>query len=494
MDLPLELPQELHHLRIAADSSILMEMLSNLPPDLITFFEFACEDPAWCALHQDFMKNIIRWITLRSFNETLSEDFAKRAADAIRNNFAVVRPYLYYNLDFQVEGKEIPQNSLLWATTSDYFHKLIRTICREKNAKNISMGNISLEIFDQIQEFVETGNVDHLWRKSEREILEVFRDASEWDIPGLMVDCEILLKNYIDVHNVFDRLITAHRNRWLHLKLTCMEFINNLKMGLHFDIDRIQVLAVDVLNFQRPTANKFELLKDVITHLNLGDSLAEQAEFSEWIYRCTHLVGIGFAGSLEFSEKFLDIPENIQDLDLSRCVWLNGEYLRKFPLVAPRIKSLNLTSNYDLAYDDWAALIDFKSLEALEISRCHQIQDEDIHVIFRACRGLKKLTMIDCLQIDETMFIQIARAMSGLTDLNISRCNITDAALIDLSTKCQSLVTLNISRCPDVSEKGIIEAVRQMPFLQELDVTYCHIPAAAIKMIKNIKPTLKVVV
>jgi hypothetical protein len=467
MDLPSELPKELQHLRIAADSSILMEMLSSLPPDLITFFEYACEDPAWCALHKNFMKNIIQWITERSFEEKLLDEFAHRAATAIRNNFAVVKHFLFYNLNFEVEGRSVPQNSLLWATTSDYFHKHIRIACREKNSKKLVMENLSMEIFDQIQEFVETGNVSHLWRKSEQEILEVFRDASIWDIPGLMIDCEHLLKRYIDAENVFEKLITAHKNQWLHLKLTCMEFINNLNMGLRFDTDRINDLVVEVMNFRRQTSLKFEQLRQVITHLVLGGSLSEQTEFSEWIQRCSHLVGIGFSGSTEFSQKFLEIPDNIRDLDLSRCVWLNAEYLRSFANVCPGIKSLNLASNYDLNYDDWAALIEFKKLEALDISHCHQVQNDDFDVIFRACRSIRKLSMVDCFQVDDAMFIEIARGMANLTDLNISKCTISDWALIDLATKCQALVTLNISRCNNLTEKGITEAIRHLPALEE---------------------------
>lgn len=484
MDLPEELPKELLHLRIAGDSDALMEMLSSLPPDLITFFEYACEDAAWCSLHSDFMKSCIRWITLRSFDEKLLDKFALRAATAIRKNFSFVGEDLFYNVTFEVEGRAIEQNSLLWVTTSDYFHKLIR-LAREKKSTTISMGNMPLEIFEQILEFVETGNVNNLWREGEKEIIEVFRNASNRDIPGLMNDCEILLKRYITPENAIEKLIIAHKNQWLHLKLTCMEFINNLNIGLYFDVEYIHDLVVEVLNFNRQTENKFDELKDVITHLVLS-------EYSDWIHRCTNLVGIGFCGSLEFNLKFLDIPENIKDLNLSRCVWLNGDYLKMFPSVCPGIKSLNLAQNYELTYDVWAVLVEFKHLEALDISRCHQVQNDDFDLIFRACRGLKRLTMIDCFQVNDAMFMEIGERMKGLTDLNISRCIISDVALIDLATKCEDLVTLNLSRCPNITEKGILEAVRHLPLLRELDISHNRIPPASIQTIKKTRPTLKV--
>lgn len=492
MDLPLELPKELRYLGEAKDSKMLMEMLTSLPPDLITFFESACEDSSWCAKHTDFMNSAIQWITIKSFEERLMDEFAQRAATAIRKNFNILRHQIFLNLIFEVDGKQIKQNSLLWATVSDYFHKHIRIECREKKNSKISMGAMNHGIFEQIQEYVETGNVNNLWRKSEREILEVFRDASEWNIPGLMIDCEILLKKYITPENAIETLISAHKNRWLHLKLTCMEFINHLNLGIYLEIENVQNLSVEVLNFRRKTLEVFEQLSSVITHLHLGGSLAENPEFSDVIQRCPNLIGINFSGSVDFSDKFLAIPQDIQDLDLSKCTWLKGEYLQMFARACPNIKTLNLTSNYDLTYDDWTELYEFYELETLDISRCHQIKNEDFTVIFKACRMIKKLIMVECIQVEEAMFNEIGRVMSGLTDLNIARCNISDAALVDLSTKCNNLVTLNLVRCLNITEKGITEAIRHFPSLRELDISNCRIPPVVLQKMKKIRPTLKI--
>ncbi len=494
MEMPLELPKDLHYLNVAKDSTALMEMLSGLPSDLITFFEAACEDHPWCAIHSDFMKSCIRWITLRSFDEKLAETFVHRAATAIRKNYRFVQPYIFNNLIFEVAGAEIPQNSLLWATTSDYFHKHIRIECREKKSSTISMGNLTLEIFEQIREYVETGEVENLWRKSESEILEVFRDASEWDIPGLMMDCENLLKKYITPEDAIEKLITAHQNGWLHLKLTCMEFINGLNWGLRFETEDIQHLAVEILNFNRRTLEAFEPLSKVITHLYLGGTLAENSEFTPIIQSCKHLLGIGFGGSNAFSDKFLDIPSNIHDLDLSKCVWLNADYLKKFASVCPGIKSLNLENNYDLTYEDWGVINDFKVLDTLNISYCHQIQDEDFKIIIHACRSIKKLIMVESLQMNENMYIEMGRTMQGLTDLNISRSNISDTALVDLSTNCNDLVTLNLSRCLNITERGILEAINHFPSLRELNISNCRIPPVVLEAIKKKRPTLKLCV
>jgi F-box/leucine-rich repeat protein 2/20 len=307
------------------------------------------------------------------------------------------------------------------------------------------------------------------------------------------VDCEIILKRYITPETVFQTLFRAHFNKWLHLKLTCMEYINNLNLGFYFDVEHIHHLSVEIFNFQRKTLAAFKHLEKVITHLNLGGSLAEDAEFTELIHQCPKLIGIGFKESDSFSEKFLEVSQTIYDLDLSKCAWLNAEYLQRFARAYPKLKSIDLSNNYDLAYDDWASLHEFKSLESVDISRCHQVKNDDFTIIFHSCRNIKKFSMVECLQVNDDLFSEIGKMMTVLTDLNISKCNISDTALVELSTRCNDLYFLNLSRCPNLSERGIMEAIRHLASLYELNVTNCRISENAIDNFKKLRPMLKII-
>ncbi len=416
MELPIELPRELYYLNVAKDEKMLLSMLMKLPPDLITFFEYACDDPKWRTNHPDFMTEIIKWITIRSFEEKLLEEFCQRAALAIRRNFADLSKYLYRNLTFSVEDQMIPQNSLLWSTESDFFHDHIRIECREKNISTIVMEHLSYEIFLQIEEFVEYGEPKNLWRKTQPEVLEVFKDATDWDFPALMEHCEHILKNYITPENIVETILMAHKNHWYHLKKTALEYFNSLRHALYFNLDNIEQLHIELFNFKNRTLKIFKELEQSITHLSMGGSLADQPEYLQVIISCPKLVGIGFRESNAFNQKFLEIPQDIKDLDLSKCHWLKGEHLKSFAERYPNIKNLSLANNTQLKYDDWSELYSFKKLEALDLSRCHQIVDDDLRIIQQACRGVKKIKVLECLHISDNFLVEAERTMPGMIE------------------------------------------------------------------------------
>ena len=67
-----------------------------------------------------------------------------------------------------------------------------------------------------------------------------------------------------------------------------------------------------------------------------------------------------------------------------------------------------------------------------------------------------------------------------LVELDASRCLLTDAALVELATKCLKLEKLDLTRCEAIGDIGVVEFVRHAPALREFIIAQCSITDASI--------------
>lgn len=493
MDLPALLPKELKYTSVAETNRNLFNILIKNPQDFIVFFEYATDDETWSEKHSEFMTEAIQWMTNRYFQDKFMVEMAHRAIAKIREHYYILDPFVPKNLTFLLNGSKNEVSSLMWGGSSEYLRNMIRQECRDRNTKTLELEDVTPEVFDQVEEYIKTGDVKGLLSKEKDEILDVLHQATEWGLLGLMELCQGNIKKYISRSNVIEILIEAHDERWQLLKDFCIDFINDLDVGVQLDKTSQEILAMEFLNFREDAMEIFEAMRFNITHLICGHNLTDEAGFSDVINRCPSMVCLDISRTRSFTDRLLDIPDPLEELDISKCEWLTNKNFKKMIEICPNLIKILLASNAQLNYSTWAMLKDLRRLEKLDISRCYQIKDVDFKLILQACRNVTHFYLEECTGLSDNAFLELGKNIPNLTDLDASRTNISDSGLIDLMMRCKHLITLRVNHCTNFTRKGILDAVHNAPNLKILDITKCGTTEETLTKIKKARPFLELI-
>ena len=476
MKLPSLMPDNLNYTSAASNARALYEMLQQNPDDFSRFIQSAAIDETWCLKHHAFMKLSLQWFTNQFFEDRLQIGYAKIVAGAIRKHYHVLGKWTPKNLNIEISNKKsYPISCLLMGTTSEWLRQKIRQDCRDQHSNVLSFNDLTLNIFLILEEYIEKGNVHALWSKSQEELLSILEHASEWHLTELSEECQQLQKKYIDDANVVQILIKSHEEGWHILRKSGMGFINRSDVGVRLEDSAVDQFSIEFLDFRKPALNFYESIRSIITHLTFKNRLTEDQKFTEVVHRCPKLQTICVSETNVFSDRLLDLPSNLEGLDLSKCSWLTIKNLKQLLENSPSLSSLSLGSNTQLNYTAWGLLKLLKSLEKLDITSCHQVNDQDLKVILQAGRGLTHLNLSRCTGLSDLSFFELAKYARSLVDLNLSKCSVYDAALIEIVTKCTKLTHLNLCGCATLSDRGVFEAVRFAPNLRSVDLTGCNI-------------------
>ena len=494
METPALLPKELNYTTVAVDDRNLLNMAVKIPHDFFIFFEYATEDETWSENHLEFMKGAIAWFTNQFFHDKLLMEKAIKIAGYICKHHLILSRVVPHNLAFDIKGEKFTFNSLLWGAASEFLRQFIRDQFRDKNRKMFELLGVDRSVFIEINEFINTGVVSQLWKKTPEEVAQVLKQADEWGLTSLSQIAQDILKRYITQESVVDDLLKAHFNGWSLLKEACIDFINGQGAGVHFEKGDIGELFFEFKNFRRDANSIFEAVREEITHLIVSRKLTDQKEFSDIINRLPKLASLSLSGSLNFSERLMDIPESLQELKVDKCPWINNKTLKQIIEICPNLSSLSLASNVQLKYSDWTLLSKLNNLEKLDITSCRQISDQDFNIVLAACRQITHLRIGSCDNLSDAAFLAIGKYLPKLSDLDLSRLNISDPALIDLTINCKNLYSLDLTRCKNITDKGVLESVRNASALKNINLTKCPVSTLTISKIREIKPFLHVII
>ncbi|KAK1171176.1 F-box/LRR-repeat protein 4-like isoform X1 [Acipenser oxyrinchus oxyrinchus] len=139
-------------------------------------------------------------------------------------------------------------------------------------------------------------------------------------------------------------------------------------------------------------------------------------------------------------------------------------------------------------------------LVCLELACCHFLNESCLEVIAQMCLNLQELNLSSCdrlhpqafshisklvglrrlilyrTKIEQTALLSILNFCTDLRHLNLGSCiMIEDYDMIAsmISAKSKNLKSLDIWRCKNITEKGIIELVSGCRLLEELDLGWC---------------------
>ncbi|WP_143406496.1 hypothetical protein [Estrella lausannensis] len=492
MDFPAQLPESLAYVKDASDDKELVELAAKDLRTLTTFFEIAAADESWPMAHPQATREMLERLSFHFLEGNLSQELADRTAYAVRSHPVNLLSKVPRDLNIQLKDATVQVSSLLLGTLSPLFATLLSSADKAPDGKWIELPLIPVDVFKMIEDYMETGRSEDLWKMEYPVVLEVYKSAIEWEIGGLPEEAAGILKRYVTQANFIGLIKECMKNRWLAFYAEVLKIANTYDLGVQFTFSDIEFLEIEFNDYRESAIDIFEELRPWITHLGFFGPIVDDPRFTHIITSMRQLVGLRLNEVKAFTNRFLDIPSTLEELDISQNPWLTSDDLKILVEQCPNIKRLNLKNDTGIDYKGFGYLKKLSDLESLTLTKCYQVNEDDLLLICQGCPKLLHLDLEGCERLSGKSFETLSRLLQRLEVLSIARLPITDAELIDLAHRLKNLNQLNLERCDSFSDSGIIEAVQSSFSLKHLKLKHTPVSAGAKEKIASIRPALEI--
>ncbi|PIN19691.1 hypothetical protein CDL12_07619 [Handroanthus impetiginosus] len=164
---------------------------------------------------------------------------------------------------------------------------------------------------------------------------------------------------------------------------------------------------------------------------------------------------------------------SLVSLKMESCTSILAE---AFVLIGQRCQFLEELDLTDKEIDDGGlkSISRCSQLSTLKLGICLNITDEGLIDIGMCCSKLKELDLYRSAEITDLSILSIAHGCTGLEMINIAYCKlISDRSLVALS-KCPKLNTLESRGCPLITSLGLTAIAVGCKQLSKLDIKKCH--------------------
>lgn len=468
----------------------LFERLLKDPTMLLLFFETAAADETWCDRNPADVKQMVEWLNTQLLHRSLPLSFAPRAAKALREHHNILETHLPSDINIVLADAEVSANSLLLSANSSHFRERVERECRDRNTSQLLMKNITEAQFRPFITYARTGEIPWLYTASENELIEILRHAQDWKFAEVSEEAQRHLRKYLSKEQAMVYLCQSLKERWPIVAQAAIDIVNVNESGYSFILVADNALGLVVERVTEALGVVVAPLKEWITDLTCKDRVSGDLSvmtLASKLHRLNHVDLSGTASTPIFLDR---LPTRIESLTLAECPWLSRDTIQKIAASYPQLETLSLASNSHLPSTFWSSLIPCKGVKNLDISGCYQIEDNDFIIALKSFQALDKLLIDRCTNVTDKGFSELARRGRRLVTLGISRCRITDRALIELAVNCSGLSSIDLSECRDITEKGIFEFVRNAKELQKINLERTHISQDYLDKIVKLRPNL----
>lgn len=162
---------------------------------------------------------------------------------------------------------------------------------------------------------------------------------------------------------------------------------------------------------------------------------------------------------------------NLEEVDLTQCINVTNKSVATLVTKNPSISKLVLTSCYKLTNEVIPTITEAlaDTLEHLDLSSIHTIEDTDLVTLAENCKNLKGLLLHGCNRITSAGLIPFSKACTKLQILDVSFCyKLQESSSRDFLTELPtSLKTLVLSGL-QLEGGDIVAAVSRLPKLETL--------------------------
>ncbi len=493
MQMPEGVPSALlQHYSLAKNDLELASMFQH-PSELAIFFQYACDDETWVTSHQTFIMSALKALTEAFDQGKLELTLAEAIAKGVQYHFYMLKADIPLDLVCELSSHDVAINSLMFQAVSPFFRRLISDNVEVRRSRRLALKAISYEHFIALQEYIYTGFIKDRWNYSAEKLVAMLSIANMVELPQLASQCEHTLVNYIIDSNAMHYLELSHRRGWQEVKIACCEHINRQIVGLTLTCEVSNQLTCTVYTLNERDLTVFDELKGMLTEVICHGDTLEDERLAILIGQASQLRTLDIGQTRAFTPHLSHVPAALWELSLAGCQWLNNKNFRDIINVCPQIQKLTLTSCTSLTSLAWGNLLQLNRLHSLGLEKCVQVDDEALKLILQAARQLHTIDLAGNLSLTYQGFHLLTNYRQPLSALSLSRTALSDQSLLELLLALRELETLELVRCQQLTEQGILAAVTQTPSLRYLDLSGCAIPAVTVDELRRRMPFVKIV-
>ncbi len=494
MDIPSLTPSSIYPYFAIEDFATLSLQLEIHPVDLILFIEAVTTDETWGTRHPDFMEQLFRWFTGHILNRGVALGEYDRLAYAIRSHYDNLISYLPKDIKVKLKDEELMTNSMVLCLGSPYFQEKIAQECTDPSAMVLKLPQNMRSQFTPVHLYLTTGKLESLTTASENYLIEINHIARQWRVDGVIAETERQLCKYVNRERALPFLIQALQEKWIPVAQTAAAFINENDDGYTLTVLNNGQLELTVQILSEALQRVLNPVKEWVTDLTLTNVLIANTLTLGLINQLPALELLNLSHT-DHAPVFLEeLPEKIQKLHLIECPWITRKDLHLLSIRFPALIELRMANNHLLPASCWTEIFSFKNLKYLDLQGCYQLEDKDLLIILKGGMQLETLLLDWCTEIGDKGFLELARKGKNLIRLGLSKCALTAHAFMEIAVHCRSLIYLDVSDCPAITEKGILELVKNASDLKELSVARTEQTATFLKRLREYKPGVKIIV
>ncbi|KAL5074329.1 hypothetical protein RYX36_013313 [Vicia faba] len=169
--------------------------------------------------------------------------------------------------------------------------------------------------------------------------------------------------------------------------------------------------------------------------------------------------------------------ESISSLSIRNCPGVGNSTLAILGKLCTRLQRLELIGLEGITDTGFLSLLERSksSLAIVNLSRCVNLTDVGVSTMVKLHRKtLKVLNLNGCKRIGDSTLIEIAGNCSALSDLDVSRCDITDDGIAALAhAVLPNLDVLSLAGCSLVTNKSMLALKKLGDSLEGLNIKNC---------------------
>ena len=111
-------------------------------------------------------------------------------------------------------------------------------------------------------------------------------------------------------------------------------------------------------------------------------------------------------------------------------------------------------------------------LLALEIPGCENVSDSGVRYIGKNCTRLRRIDLSQCPQLTDRAVLGLKPLGKTLQEVAVAGCiQLTDRGVVALATACKSIHTIDVASCALLGDRAV-SAISQLP-LESVDISLC---------------------
>lgn len=494
MTWPALMPEEFDSLRnLPRDQQLVSALTSQSAFVVISFFRSAIEDETWTLQNEQFVSELLKWLVREFVEYRISEFEGEQVVQGYYLHRAILEPMLPQDLSIHVDQKQILASSLLYGWHSPILRSAIHSQYSPDHPSNLEAGEISLKVFLYLHEFVSTGDLASLWREPLEILLQVLRQASDWEMMALQTRCIELISRYVLPDNIVTTLLYAQQYGIRRLRAELLSKLNEMQLGVTWESEEPNELAAVIQEYHERGRQILQNLAPHLTRLSFRGDTALDPFIQTLLPLAAQLRWLDLDHTSGCHEDLLDlISPQIEALSLHNCAWLTQHWTRKAIAAMPHIQKLYIGDNADMGGQIFISLLEIPHLDELNVRNLAVVNDNNFSYLYGQQTELQRLDLSWCTGLTETVLSSLRGRKLQVLDL--SHTKIADAGLQAIAKACPLLQQVSVEDCPSLTEEGVLVFVRQALNMRRLNARGLGLSPSACSEIRKIRKGVELAV